>query len=200
MSIIEVSDLRSYLRIPDDDTDDDVLMGLAIEAATSAINRSANRTFDAATSPTSRVFTAKFDADVARVVIDINDTFEDADDVDIVYPAGLVDGAFDTPVTGDFRMWPYNAAEKGRPFTRIVISRNTTCPVGEVEVTTAWGWDLTPDTIKNAALLQASRYLKRRDAPFGIAGSPEMGNEMRLLARLDPDVSVMVADYKRWWA
>jgi hypothetical protein len=43
--------------------------------------------------------------------------------------------------------------------------------------------------------MQASRLLSRRDAPFGIAGSPEMGSEMRLLAKLDPDVDLLVQPY-----
>lgn len=52
-----------------------------------------------------------------------------------------------------------------------------------------------PSTIKLATLMQAGRWAKRRDAPFGIAGSPETGSEMRLLAKLDPDVEVMLGGY-----
>jgi len=43
---------------------------------------------------------------------------------------------------------------------------------------------------KVATVLQANRLLKRRHAPFGVAGSPELGSELRLLARVDPDVAV----------
>lgn len=57
-----------------------------------------------------------------------------------------------------------------------------------------------PPTITAACLLQASRFWKRRDAPFGIAGSPVLGNEMRLLAKLDPDVEVMLWNYVNWWS
>ena len=68
-----------------------------------------------------------------------------------------------------------------------------------MKVTARWGWAAVPSTIKQATLLQASRLLARRDAPFGIAGSPDVGSEIRLLARVDPDVAVAVAPYRRWW-
>ena len=68
-----------------------------------------------------------------------------------------------------------------------------------VEVTAKWGWTATPPAVVNANLILASRFLKRRDSPFGMAGSPEMGNELRLLSKLDPDVAVMLAHYKLFW-
>lgn len=56
-----------------------------------------------------------------------------------------------------------------------------------------------PAEIKLACLIQASRLVTRKDAPFGIAGSPDVGSEMRLLAKLDPDVQVLVRPHKSWW-
>jgi hypothetical protein len=67
--------------------------------------------------------------------------------------------------------------------------------------TTDAQFDPVPPTIKLATQLQASRWLKRRDAPFGIAGSPELGSELRLLAKLDPDVEVLLdghGERTRW--
>ena len=61
--------------------------------------------------------------------------------------------------------------------------------------TTSVQFDPVPSSVKLAVLLQASRWVKRREAPFGIAGSPEMGNELRLLAKLDPDVMVLLAGH-----
>lgn len=52
-----------------------------------------------------------------------------------------------------------------------------------------------PEAVVNACLLQASRYWSRRSAPFGVAGSPELGNELRLLNKLDPDVEVLLGPY-----
>lgn len=56
-----------------------------------------------------------------------------------------------------------------------------------------------PDVIQMATLLQAARFFKRKGAPFGIAGSPEMGSELRLLSRLDPDVELMLFGQRRIW-
>jgi hypothetical protein len=56
-----------------------------------------------------------------------------------------------------------------------------------------------PDAVKYACLIQAGRFYKRKDSLFGVAGSPEMGNELRLLAKLDPDVQVLIRPYKSWW-
>lgn len=49
-----------------------------------------------------------------------------------------------------------------------------------------------PGPVELACLIQASRWFKRKDAPFGIAGSPELGSELRLLSKLDPDVEVLL--------
>jgi len=54
-----------------------------------------------------------------------------------------------------------------------------------------------PGPIHQACLIQTNRLIMRRDAPFGVAGSPEVGSEVRLLARLDPDVETMVRPYMR---
>jgi hypothetical protein len=56
-----------------------------------------------------------------------------------------------------------------------------------------------PSAVKQACLIQASRFFTRRYAPFGVAGSPESGSEMRLLAKVDPDVAVILGPYVTWW-
>jgi hypothetical protein len=100
---------------------------------------------------------------------------------------------------------PINASGVGRPWTCVVVSKNSTVfptPAGrnDITVTGLWGWTSVPDTIVQATKLQALRFFKRNEAPFGIAGSPDLGNEGRLLARVDPDVSVMLNSHRRWWA
>jgi hypothetical protein len=109
-------------------------------------------------------------------------------------------GDYGTPVTA-YRMGPSNASARQMPYTRLIFDSGTYPPSATdgVKVEALWGWDAIPTTIVNANLIQASRFLKRRDAPFGVAGSPDMGNELRLLAKLDPDVAVMVGAYKRNW-
>lgn len=59
--------------------------------------------------------------------------------------------------------------------------------------------DTVPAAVRMGTLIQAARFFKRKDSPFGIAGSPEMGNETRLLSRLDPDVALLVSTERNWW-
>jgi hypothetical protein len=53
-----------------------------------------------------------------------------------------------------------------------------------------------PDDVSEATALQASRLFRRHEAPFGIAGSPEVG-QTAVIARVDPDVRLMLRDYRR---
>ena len=59
-----------------------------------------------------------------------------------------------------------------------------------------WGWTAVPAEISMATLIQASRLFARRQSPFGIAGAPDLG-VVRLSARLDADVEVLVKDFRR---
>lgn len=59
--------------------------------------------------------------------------------------------------------------------------------------------DPIPEAVKMATMIQASRLYHRRDTPYGVAGSPEMGNELRLLSRLDPDVQLLLSTERNWW-
>ena len=73
------------------------------------------------------------------------------------------------------------------------------CARDAVQVTASFGWAAVPETIKAATIRQTARFFYRREAPFGVAGSPSMGSEIRLLAQADPDVVVMVRPYRRMW-
>ena len=52
-----------------------------------------------------------------------------------------------------------------------------------------------PDAIERAALLLATRYFKRKDAPFGVLGTPELGF-MRVTAK-DPEIRALLNPYRR---
>lgn len=56
--------------------------------------------------------------------------------------------------------------------------------------------DDIPPGVHVAALIQSSRLFHRKDSPYGIAGSPAEGSELRLLARLDPDVDALLSPYR----
>lgn len=194
-----VAALKAYVRIPALDTQDDVQLALAVTAASRAIDNATNRQFGLVATPEARYYTAEWQSCDNRYTVEI-------DDVMIVTGASVVadptgDGDFDLTVTAyDFK--PVNAASKGKPYTQLWIDRTVSLPVSAVDglqVTARWGWSDVPDTIEQATLVQASRFFTRREAPFGVAGSPESGSEMRLLERVDPDVKVMVQSYYRWW-
>lgn len=190
------TELAAYVRI--DDTLDDVQIGLAIAAASRAVDDATGRQFGLDDAPTARYYTARFDYAVRRWGVDLDDLTDDTSVTVMVDDNG--DGMYDVEVT-DYRLAPVNAAAKGRPWTRLEVSPHADVDMPTtayaVEVNAAFGWQTVPDTVKKATLLQASRFLQRRDAPFGIAGSPDQGSEIRLLARVDPDVHVMLAPYRR---
>lgn len=101
----------------------------------------------------------------------------------------------------DNRLEPRNAAPRGRPWTRLALAEGlskvwSTLPA-EIAVTALWGWTAVPSTVKTATLLQGMRFYARRDSPYGVAGSPDLGSELRLLSKVDPDVGVMLTGFVR---
>lgn len=67
-----------------------------------------------------------------------------------------------------------------------------------VQITGAWGYGPdVPAPIREACLLQATRLFKRKDAPFGVTGSPEHG-QLQTISRVDPDVRELIEPYKRF--
>ena len=196
------SELASLVRIGD--TLDDAQLSIAIETASRTIDgpNGCNRQFGRVDAPEDRFYTPRWSRDARRWVEEIDDLMTTTGLV--VKVDSLDDGTYpDTVTAGYVLRRPLNAAAKGRPWTELVVHPNSSVqPTGReagVQVTARWGWSSVPTAIKEATLLQASRILARRDAPFGVAGSPEAGSEVRLLARLDPDVSVAVAPFRRWW-
>lgn len=163
--------LAAYLRIGDDV--DETEMIVAIEAASRAIDDHCNRQFGQVEAEERR-YRPWWDSDRCRWVVDIDDLTD---------PAGL-----ETDLAG-WTLEPTNAASKGRAYTRLVADDGAR-PDAEVAFTQPWGWSAVPVQVEMACRLQASRFHARRDSPYGVAGSPDLGSEMRLLARLDPDVGM----------
>jgi hypothetical protein len=181
--------LRDYCRVHD--LDDEALHPLARTAASRAVDHHTNRQFGKVDAPVERIYHPWPDDERAYWCVDIDDLMDSA---------GLVVKVADATVA-TFVLEPRNAAPDGRPWTRLVFTGDSevrpSSTLDDVSVLAPWGWTATPDTVVQATLLQASRLTKRRDAPFGVAGSPDMGSELRLLARVDPDVAVVLADYMR---
>ena len=184
--------------------EDGPLVLLALEAAARAIDTACGRDFRTAGAVVSaryfqplQLYTAE--GRLARnMIVPVSDVF-DATGMIVTFDT-TGNGSY-TTVTTAYRLGPVNAAARQMPYTRLIFDSGTYPPDWDasVKVEALWGWDRTPGTIVQANLVQAARFLKRRDAPFGVAGSPELGNEMRLLSKLDPDVALMVGAYKRNW-
>jgi hypothetical protein len=200
MAYASLAELKAFVSIPPADTADDTVLTMSLDAATAQIDAFTDRVFVADASPTTRYYTA---TDTGRLEVD-----------PISSTTGLVvatddngDGTYETTwkINTDFRLEPVNAAAAGDPWTRLVSLGTRWFPRLQyrpgVSITARFGWPggTAPAAVKNAALIQASRLFKRKDAPFGVAGSVEFGSEIRLLAKLDPDVESLLRPYRRNW-
>jgi hypothetical protein len=196
-----VPELKSYLRIPTEeqggDDVDDAELALALTAASRAIDRTTNRQFGLAGEDVARLYTPEWDTVRLRWTVAIDDLMTVTD---LVVKADLDDDQVYEETITDYRLIPLNAAGDGRPWTDLILGSTVSMKsTAEIQITATWGWTTVPAAIENACLIQASRFFKRREAPFGVAGSPDLGSEMRLFAKVDPDVQVMVGPYRRWW-
>lgn len=192
--------LKAHLRVGD--TNDDTAMTLAITAASRAIDYECNRQFGSAYG--SRVFTYDpcmvLDGRPALPIFDLASADElvvatDQDD----------SGSWSTPfINGtEYLLWPYNALADGRPWTHLLMTNrsNYSLPWTQtgIQITGTFGWVSVPAVVTQACLIQAARFFVRRDSAYGVAGSPEQGNELRLLAKLDPDVALLLTGVVRRW-
>lgn len=197
---ISSTELKSYLHI--DDTNDDTEIALAITASSRAVDLCCSqgniaRQFGVVTAE-ERFYTPRWDRRRNRWVIEIDDLMST-----VGFDPQLQDSdGNDVGAINDYILEPRNAAAKGRPWTLLVVKPTSTyTPTGieyEAAFTAPWGWSTVPSPVKQATRLQASRFFARRNSPYGVAGSPDDGSEMRLLSKVDPDVSVMLGSFKRW--
>jgi len=180
------------------DADDDVLE-LILDAVSRRVELWCQRVFYVVgASASARIFRAGA-CDVVRV-----DDFHSASGV-TVKTDDDGDGTFETTwSSSDYQLEPLNGVWNGQPgwpYWQIRAVDGLTFPTGggraRVQVTAPWGWSATPDNIREATILQTQRLFKRGDSPLGVAGFPDMGAVMRLLAKLDPDVEFMLKPYRK---
>ncbi|MFI1195511.1 hypothetical protein ACH4T9_19950 [Micromonospora sp. NPDC020750] len=155
-------------------------------AASRAIDRRTNRQFGRVVSAVARTYRRPAAYDVVSGL-----WLLEVDDVQDV--TGLTVGGVAYASAGAVLL-PDDAAEKGKPYERLGFSDYL---AGPVIVSAVWGWSAVPAQVVGACKLQVSRWAARRDSPFGVAGSPSDGSELRLLARLDPDVHTTLAGLSR---
>jgi hypothetical protein len=202
-----VAELKAYISPGIQDNADDAALALSITAASRSIDSATGRQFgkvDPDDPPVAMVYGPTSRGRAAVAIDDLMDTTDLV--VEVAGGDGIYwDGVYGAPLvldgTAGFSLYPWNAPAAGRPWTMLVGAAGVRWPTREraVRVTARWGWTAVPAEVRQACLIQASRIFRRKDAPFGIAGSPELGSEMRLLSKLDPDVAVLVSGLKRWW-
>lgn len=173
------------------DTIDDGMITSVISAASRSIDKTCNRLFSPVTEV--RYFTA-----MCGTQLDIDDittvtTIQTDSDGDRTYE--------DTWSATDFDLEPYNAAAQGEAYTQL-----HTTPTGRyafptvrrgVKITGVWGWATIPYPVTEACILLTIRWFKRKDSPFGIAGSNELG-QVQMMATRDPDVRAMLEPYRKF--
>ena len=187
MNYATIGDLKTRIGITD--TTDDTVLSAVLEACSRSIDNYCNRSFGKTAAGTVRYFTPVY-AD--EVLID--------DCVALTVVATDADGDRtyeDTWADTDYDLLPENAGAN-TPYLMLAIT-----PSGDyrfplvrkgLKLTGTWGWPEVPPPVKEACLIQAYRIFKRKDAPFGISGSAEMG--MMRIGRLDPDVLWLLDPYR----
>lgn len=192
-----LSDLKTSLGI--DDIQDDTSLEAAIMAASRMVDDYTGRFFykDGTTgAPVTRYYTAQ-DWWTTNVddIIHISEIATD-DNFDQLYTTVWA--------TSDYMVEPVNNPRRGWPWTRLLAIGAYIFPFNlpqSVRVKGVWGWSSVPYEVQMATKIQAARLFVRRQSPFGIAGSPDIGT-VRLGSRLDPDVEVLLRPFRKvsWMA
>ena len=187
-----LAELKASLNITD--AVDDTALEAAITAASRMIDDYTERFFyvnGSVGSPVTRYYTALDPYTIN--VDDITTVSEIATDDNFDFTYGTVF------TTSDFMVEPINNPIKGFPYNRLLAIGSYIFPYQlpqAVRVKGVWGFTAVPPEVNMATLIQSSRLFGRRQSPFGIAGSPEMGT-VRLYSRLDADVEVLLRPYRK---
>lgn len=192
---LTLAEAKAALRIPD--VADDTELAVWITAASRAIDLHCNRQFGKLAAPAARVYQRPMVWDPVRYlwVMPVDD-IADITGMTINTGSGAVAYAGSGATVG-----PVNAPADIEPWTELTWLDRPVIPYYgspmPITVTAIWGWAAVPAGVAGACRLQLARFTARRNSPWGIAGSPEQGNEIRLLSKLDPDVITALRPYRR---
>jgi hypothetical protein len=188
-----LADVRNSLQI--EDSLDDTSIQAAIIAASRMIDDYCQRSFyqeGTLAAPITKYYTA------------VNPWYLEIDD--LIQPTELrtrpaLTGTYSTvwDLNTDVMYEPVNNPELGRPITRLLAVGAYVFPYffpQTVKLTGVWGYPEVPYEVEMACKIQAARLFVRKQSPFGIAGSVELGT-VRLNSRLDPDVEMLLKTFRR---
>lgn len=187
MSYATLDEVKSAVGI--DDSRDDSELQIALDATVDLVDRHCRRTFvenDQSGSAETRIFEGGTCVGVDDLVA-----------VDKIETRSSHKASWTEVPSDDYELRPLNADTRSFPYTQVLLLEAT--HVWQVRVTAHFGWPATPDAVKQATILQASRIARRREAPFGISQVPSFdGNTgMRLLSKLDADVELLLQGFRR---
>ena len=190
-----LSDVKNGLQI--EDILDDTAIEAAILTASRQIDEYCQRFFyqeGTEAAPSTRYYTA------------LNPWSLEIDDV-VTLTEVATDTGFDTPLqydqvwnlSSDIMVEPVNNDKKGWPYTRLLAVGEYVWPYffpQTCRIKGVFGFPEIPYEVELACKIQASRLFVRKQSPFGIAGSVELGT-VRLNSRLDPDVEMLLKTFRR---
>lgn len=186
--------IRTALGIATTDTDNDSYIDATIESVSRLIDNHTGRRFYAATE-TNYYAPVSIDEVYVDDLLSIT-TMKTDDDAD---------GTFETTwAASDYLLYPFNAANRNAPYTRIETSGygNHSFPVGvkkSVQIVGSFGYCTIgnlPKPVAEACKIQSIRLFKRKDAPFGVLGVNDLQQTMTI-PELDPDVKMLLSPYVR---
>tara|TARA_R100001460_G_scaffold24786_1_gene49766 strand:+ start:7509 stop:8141 length:633 start_codon:yes stop_codon:yes gene_type:complete len=198
---VALSELKSYIGLSG--SGQDTNLENAIEGASRLIDKVCGRKFWIDGSVISKLYTPIHDV---YVIVD-----------DIATATGLVvktddndDGTHETTLTinTDFILLPSNPEYIGTSDStdyyapqneiRILTSRSNkrfdTKIMQNIKVEAKFGFAIVPDAIKQATLIQALRFFKRKDTPFNVFGNEQTGQQ-ELFNKIDPDAMQLIKGF-----
>ena len=188
-----LADVRNALQIEDSLDDNDIQM--AIISASRMIDDYCQRAFyqeGTVAEPVTRYYTP-----VNPWYLEIDDLVEPTELRTRANQSGPFNQVWNLDT--DVMYEPINNPTKGWPVTRLLAIQTYVFPYffpQTVKLTGVFGWKEVPYEVEMACKIQASRLFVRKQSPFGIAGSVELGT-VRLNSRLDPDVEMLLKPFRR---
>lgn len=186
-------ELKDYIGI--DDNMDDARVALWLTTVSRNVDDHCGRQFGQ-TALEDRYYTPFYDRHQRAWFVKIDDV-QNVTGLAVEDENGDAVAAHTSTVDG-YTLLPRNAAARGVPYEMLKLD---TSAGAEITVNALYGWNAVPAAVKVGVFLQGKRLAKRKDAPFGISGSPQEQGEIRLLAQLDPDFRTSLKPLvRKWWA
>lgn len=172
-----LGELKAFLKIDPQRTDNDPAMTIALNAASREIENHCNREFnnDYTGSVQGAATTRVYKPTAVRLVI--VDDFYTTTDLVIAHRTITSNTTVTWTPNTYYELEPVNGVVNGVsgwPYRRIVLPFwRYLWNISRIEVTAHWGWAAVPAPVTQACLLIAAQNYKMGSAPFGVAGTSE---------------------------